>query len=210
MSKNNDRKSAIAAAASKKKGSLEERLDNATAPGIIKPSKPAPVKIPSALNLTKPKQEPRVEDAVVQTEGTMKEFVAGVEAADAKKAKRAAPAKAPVVEAPVAAMKDGDKELDASVAKASVAKKEKATKPAKDPNFLSVSDIARELGIDPKRARARLRASGKAAADGRWPLVARGSEEHVAMSGIIKGDDKPVEAKDIVPSPAKVDEDNEE
>lgn len=209
MSNKNDRKSAIAAAASKKKGSLGERLDNATAPGIVKPSKPAPVKIPSALNLTKPKQEPHVEDAVVQTEGTMKEFVAE---ADAKKAKRAAPAKAPVVEAlagladsmkELAAMKDGDKELDASVTKASVAKKkEKKEKPAKDPNMMSVSDIARELGIDPKRARARLRASGKAAADGRWPLVARDSSEHVAMSGIIKGDDKPVETK--------VDEDNEE
>lgn len=191
-----DRKSAIAAAATKK-GSLKERLDNATSTGVVKPSKPAPVKIPSALNLTKTKQVPRVEDAVVQTEGTMKEFIeregARMGTAHAlpdvepvnrvMPQKRSAPAKAQPVEAPV----EADKELDANVVAASVEKK--AKKPAKDPNFLSVSDIAREFGIDPKRARARLRASGKAAADGRWPLVARDSAEHLAMSTIIKGDD---------------------
>lgn len=198
MSKS-DRKSAIAAAATKK-GSRQERLDNATAPGVVRPSKPERTKIPSALNLTKPKQEPRVEDAVVQTEGTMKEFIeregARMGTAHAlpdvepvnrvMPQKRSAPAKAAAVEAEKAV----DKELDTSVTKASVAKKEKAAKPAKDPNFLSVSDIARELNIDPKRARARLRASGRAAAEGRWPLVTRGSEEHVALSTIIKGDDK--------------------
>lgn len=192
-----DRKSAIAAAATKK-GSLKEKLDNATAPGVVKPSKPERTKIPSALNLTKPKQEPRVEDAVVQTEGTMKEFIeregARMGTAHAlpdvepvnrvMPQKRSAPAKAAAVEAEKAV----DKELDATVVAASVEKK--AAKPAKDPNFLSVSDIARELNIDPKRARARLRASGRAAAEGRWPLVTRGSEEHVALSTIIKGDDK--------------------
>lgn len=200
MSKS-DRKSAIAAAATKK-GSRQERLDNATAPGVVRPSKPSSTKIPSALNLTK-QQAPSVEDAVVQTEGTMREFV---EAQGARmstaysvsdesvnrvmpEAKRHAPARAKakakdVDEAPV----EADKELDATVVAASVEKK--AKKPAKDPNFLSVSDIARELNIDPKRARARLRASGRAAAEGRWPLVTRGSEEHVALSTIIKGDDK--------------------
>lgn len=178
MPEKTDRKSLIAAAATSKKGSLKERLDNATAPGTIKPSKPAPTKIPSALNLTKPELRdsnvpPFVEDAVVQTEGTMAEFV------EKQKAKRVAK---------VSAAEAVDKELDASVATAAAAKKEK---PAKDPNLLSVSDIARELNIDPKRARARLRASGKAAADGRWPLVPRGSEDHTALERIIKGDDKP-------------------
>lgn len=169
-----DRKSAIAAAAT------------------------SSTKIPSALNLVKPKA-PRIEDAVTQTEGTMKEFVEGARMGTAHALpdaepvnrvmpetgkRRSAPAKAQPVEAPV----EADKELDATVVAASVEKK--AKKPAKDPNFLSVSDIARELNIDPKRARARLRASGRAAAEGRWPLVTRGSEEHVALSTIIKGDDK--------------------
>lgn len=177
-----DRKSLIAAAAVSKKGSLKERLDNATAPGPVKPSKPAPTKIPSALNLTKPKQEPLMEDAVVQDEGTMAQFV------EKANAKRAAAAKAPAAAETVAPDKAADKELDASVAAIAAAKKKK---PAKDPNLLSVSDIARELNIDPKRARARLRASGKAAADGRWPLVLRGSNEHANLAAIIKGDDAP-------------------
>lgn len=62
----------------------------------------------------------------------------------------------------------------------------KATKPAKDPNTLSVSDVAREIGVDPKRARARLRAARGKATDGRWDTVARGSDEMKALIEIIK------------------------
>lgn len=57
----------------------------------------------------------------------------------------------------------------------------KATKPAKDANALSVSDIAKELGIEPKVARARLRKDGTRATDGRWPTVVRDSAEHKAL-----------------------------
>lgn len=54
-------------------------------------------------------------------------------------------------------------------------------KKAKDPDMLTVGDVARELGIDPKRARARLRASGQSAVEGRWPKVKRQSPEHDAL-----------------------------
>lgn len=65
-----------------------------------------------------------------------------------------------------------DAELDKAVA---------PKKPVKDPDMLTVGDVARELGVDPKRARARLRASGKSAVEGRWPKVRRGTPEHDAL-----------------------------
>jgi len=58
------------------------------------------------------------------------------------------------------------------------AKSTKEAKAPKDANALSVSDVAREAGIEPKVARARLRKDGTRAPDGRWPMVQRGSEEH--------------------------------
>lgn len=54
-------------------------------------------------------------------------------------------------------------------------------KAPKDPNALTVSDIAREMGIEPKVARARLRKDGTRAKDGRWPTVTRDSEAHKAL-----------------------------
>lgn len=73
--------------------------------------------------------------------------------------------------------KKSDKEVDEAV---------KPKKKAKDPNMLSVSQVAQELGLDPKRARAKLRASGQAATEGRWALVKRDSAEHRALVAILK------------------------
>jgi hypothetical protein len=78
------------------------------------------------------------------------------------------------------AQAQADAELDAGVAAAS-----KPAKATKDPNLLSVGDVARELGIDPKRARSRLRASGGAAVEGRWPKVRRDSDEHKALIAVL-------------------------
>ncbi len=68
----------------------------------------------------------------------------------------------------------------------------KATKtPPKDvptDDTLTVSVVAREVGIDPKAARAVLRAAGRTAKDGRWPTVERGSAEHVALKLILAND----------------------
>lgn len=77
------------------------------------------------------------------------------------------------------------------------AKKEKPSKPAPDPNLLSVSDVAKALGIDPKRARAKLRAAGQAAVEGRWPKVTRGSKEHDAMIILLSAEkDEPDEEEE--------------
>lgn len=71
-------------------------------------------------------------------------------------------------------------------------KKEKAPEPEakKDDDMLSVSDVARELGLDPKRARAKLRAKGQAATEGRWPKVKRGSKKHQELVEFLTPDDE--------------------
>lgn len=74
-----------------------------------------------------------------------------------------------------------DKELDEAV---------KPKKPAADPNLLSVSDIARELGLDPKRARAKLRSKGEGAVEGRWPKVKRDSKDHKALVALLTPEPK--------------------
>lgn len=77
--------------------------------------------------------------------------------------------------------------------------KKASAKPAKakvekDPNTMSVSDVAREAKVDPKQARARLRkARGGNAKDGRWETVTRGSKEHAALLAIIAPDVAKVE-----------------
>lgn len=81
-----------------------------------------------------------------------------------------------------AAKKKADKELDKGVADAKKPKRKE-----KDPDMLSVSDVAREVGIDPKRARAKLRGIGKSASEneGRYSLVKRGSKEHHALRDLL-------------------------
>lgn len=97
-----------------------------------------------------------------------------------------------------------DKETDANV---------KPKKAAKDPSMISVSQIATDLGLDPKRARAKLRAlvekdelpDGLEVTEGRWPLVKRDSKQHKQLIAALK----PAEAK-AVNKTKKDDEDEPE
>lgn len=75
-----------------------------------------------------------------------------------------------------------DEELDESV--------KPKPKKERDASMLTVSEIAAELGVDPKRARARLRSAGKSAVEGRWPTAKRDSKEHKELAAIIKPDDE--------------------
>lgn len=67
----------------------------------------------------------------------------------------------------------------------------------KDDGLLSVSDIAREIGIDPKVARAKLRRYGEKAEDGRWPRVKPNSKDHKAMIDTMKKGTRAAVAEDI-------------
>lgn len=70
------------------------------------------------------------------------------------------------------------------IAEVAAAKKPEAPKRHSEPKIavkvdeISVSDVARELKIDPKRARARLRTAGKESTEGRWAKFKRGSKAH--------------------------------
>lgn len=67
--------------------------------------------------------------------------------------------------------------------------KKPATKTTtKGDDELTVADVAREQGVDPKKARAALRAAGMKAKDGRWPTFARGSKMHQQVLGAITGE----------------------
>lgn len=72
----------------------------------------------------------------------------------------------------------------------------KGMKPAPSDDMLTVSDIARELKLDPKVARGKLRRHGfkgtHRATEGRWPKVKRDSAEHKELVAIItaKEDDE--------------------
>ena len=68
------------------------------------------------------------------------------------------------------------------------APKKPEAKKEEDEDMMSVSDVARELGLDPKRARARLRAAGQAATEGRWPKVKRGSKKHQELITMLQLD----------------------
>ena len=72
------------------------------------------------------------------------------------------------------------------------AKKPAAKKPTKTnvqpPDELTVSDVAREHGVDPKKARAALRAAGMKSKDGRWPTFKRDSKQHREVLGAIVGE----------------------
>ena len=72
-----------------------------------------------------------------------------------------------------------------------------AKKPKKSPteDLLSVADVARELGIDPKAARAALREAGKKAKDGRWPKMQRGSDAHTALLLFFEGNSDGVNSR---------------
>lgn len=85
------------------------------------------------------------------------------------------------------AKKGADAELDANV--------KKGKKPD-DPDMMSVSDVARSLGLDPKRARAKLRASGMAATEGRWEKVKRGSKKYQELVALLAPPDEPEEEEE--------------
>jgi hypothetical protein len=55
--------------------------------------------------------------------------------------------------------------------------------------MLSVADIARDLGMNPKVARAKLRRKGLKANDGRWAHVTPFSEAHRTLVAMLKGDE---------------------
>jgi hypothetical protein len=60
--------------------------------------------------------------------------------------------------------------------------------------MLSVSDVAREMGVDPKAARAALRAAGRGADGKRYSKVARGSAEHTALLLFLEGNQDGVDS----------------
>ena len=66
------------------------------------------------------------------------------------------------------------------------AKKEaKKTEGTPDTNTISVANLARELGIDPKKARAKLRKAGWSAEGKRYPDVIRDSKQFDEVVDII-------------------------
>jgi hypothetical protein len=96
--------------------------------------------------------------------------------------------------------------------KAKPAKEAKEDKKAKKEireGEMSVSDVARECGIEPKVARARLRKDGTRAPDGRWPTVVKGSPEHARLVALFKAEAKPAK-KDEVKGDEVDDESGEE
>lgn len=56
--------------------------------------------------------------------------------------------------------------------------------------LVSVADIAREVGMNPKVARAKLRRRGMGSEGGRWMQYVPGSEGHVKVRDILTGADK--------------------
>jgi hypothetical protein len=70
------------------------------------------------------------------------------------------------------------------------------TKPTKNDgaDMLSVSDVAREMGVDPKAARAALRAAGKGADGTRYSKIARGSAEHTELMLFLEGNQDGVDS----------------
>lgn len=101
------------------------------------------------------------------------------EAAAKKKAQAPKPEPKPAPTKAKDAQKASDAELDKTV----------AGKKAEDADMLSVSDVAREAGLDPKRARAKLRAAEHppvAATEGRYPKVKRDSKTHKALVAFFK------------------------
>lgn len=149
-------------------GSKAARVEEATKPGVVKPSESKrPTKIPPALNATSGGKKPVKDDTDTTTEGSVEGYAE-------RKAREGA-----------------DEEMDENVAAAA----DKPKKKEKDPNVLTVGDVAREEGADPKRVRSRLRAGackiiGETAVEGRWPKIKRDSDEHKALVKMIADDKK--------------------
>lgn len=56
-------------------------------------------------------------------------------------------------------------------------------------NTITVVDVAEELNIDPKVARAKLRRKGMKSNEGRWPRFKRNSDEHKDFIKLLRGSD---------------------
>ncbi len=54
-------------------------------------------------------------------------------------------------------------------------------------DLITVADVAAELKINPKVARAKLRRAGKNSNEGRWPTFKRNSAEHKDLIEFLKG-----------------------
>lgn len=65
---------------------------------------------------------------------------------------------------------------------------EKEAKRVED-NLITVVDVAEEMNIDPKVARAKLRRKGMKSNEGRWPRFKRNSDEHKDFIKLLRGTD---------------------
>jgi len=65
-----------------------------------------------------------------------------------------------------------------------------AKKKVQDDNMLSVADVAEEIGMNPKVARAKLRRKGKKSNEGRWEMMKRNSDAHKDLIVFLKGANK--------------------
>lgn len=152
-----------------------------TAPaGEGKPVKMPPVKIPAKLNATtgvSKKDAARANKQKADQTDTVTDKAPLV--ASNKRTKIPVIPEDMVEEIATLAKDEADAELDANV---------KPKKKVKDPDELTVSDVAREVGIEPKVARQRLRKDGTRAPDGRWPTVRRNSPEHAALRKTLAGE----------------------
>lgn len=105
--------------------------------------------------------------------------------------------------------KKADKELDEAV---------KPKKKEKDPSMISVSQIATELGLDAKRARAKLRAAlerdelpdGLEVTEGRWPLVKRDSAQHKQLIAVLSSSGRKAAKPAVVEEDPDADEDDDD
>ena len=94
------------------------------------------------------------------------------------------PAADEVDESPKPAVKKAVKKTAAEPAPVAKAAKAKAEPKEKDDNLVTLSEIAAELGIDPRAARVKLRKSEFNKGDGRWAWEL-GSKEHRAVAAFL-------------------------
>lgn len=62
-----------------------------------------------------------------------------------------------------------------------------AARKEKNDNELTIVDIAEEINMNPKVARAKLRRANLHSNEGRWPKIKKGSSEHKDMIALLKG-----------------------
>lgn len=90
------------------------------------------------------------------------------------------------------------KAKQATAKKAEKIEPAKKTEPATEKTLISVAELARELQIDPKLARAKLRRKGYKSSEGHWPVMERGGKLFNEIKGILK----PANENQVAPSKA--------